>query len=271
MLYFAFAFIPTGNVWLPSSSCFPPWKMAIKREWSVYQEHLPTVKMQWGCISGLGNWEIPHISDISRKMKRTMCCPTSAESMGWEWDRSQLDEYCLLSTWKLDQTGAFWISFSICGEMENNTGVYNTFEKEKCYTWVVQPLVIVSLSWHILFQSCTETICTLHQPEVFGDITQALCKTRILAREEKDSPERRSHYRLLTRWSPTRTSSRILNISKDTESMTALNELSGWNDDTGIMLLLICFLISQQRLCFCVHYTRCPVWRSDWAIARWIL
>lgn len=40
--YSPFPFIPTGNLWLPSSSCFYHWKIALKRRWSAHQEHLPT-------------------------------------------------------------------------------------------------------------------------------------------------------------------------------------------------------------------------------------
>lgn len=69
-------------------------------------------------------------------MERTMCCPTNAEVVVWEGDSSQLGESCPLGTWKLDWTGVFWFSFSICGEMENDTDLYNTFGKQKFYTRV---------------------------------------------------------------------------------------------------------------------------------------
>jgi len=103
----------------------------------------------------------------------------------------------------------------------------------------------------VLFQSCRETICTFHQPEVFDGIKQDLCRTRILGREGRDRHERCRHHRLLTGWSSIRTSSLSLNISKDTESMIALDESSGRNNDTvypEIMLLLILYLKSQQQL-----------------------
>lgn len=94
------------------------------------------VRRQRGCISRPGDWEMPHISDISRKMERTMCCPTNAEAVVWERDSSQLGESCPLGTWKLDRTRVFWFIFSICGEMENDTDVCNTFEKQKFYMQV---------------------------------------------------------------------------------------------------------------------------------------
>lgn len=93
-----------------------------------------------------------------------------------------------------------------------------------------------NFNWLMFFQSCTETISTFPQPEVFGDIKQFLYKTRNLGREGRDHHERYRHHQ----WSSTRTSSLSLNIFKDTESLIALNELSGRNDDMVYPQIVCC-------------------------------
>lgn len=56
-----------------------------------------------------------------------------AEAVVWKWDKSQLGKSCMLGTWKLDQTRVFWFDFSVCGEIENDTDLHNTIDKEKCH------------------------------------------------------------------------------------------------------------------------------------------
>lgn len=124
-----------------------------------------------------------------------------------------------------------------------------------------------NFNWLVFFQSCTETISTFHQPELFGDIKQFLYKTRNLGREGRDHHERYRHHQ----WSSTRTSSQSKYFPKHRmpDSPRWVVWQRWWHSVSTDYVLLILFLKSQQQLCFCVHFTRSPILRSDWALAAY--